>query len=75
MEEIFNKTNLWGRLAGMKCPPRASVRLGGCYVFLMHTLGLTSPRALLEMRRPDRSHEGCKALLETTADVLNEEAL
>ncbi|KAG8213639.1 hypothetical protein J3R82DRAFT_10329 [Butyriboletus roseoflavus] len=71
IDGIFSRANAWGRLSQMKHAPKLCVQIGGVYhvfsctywVMLSHTLGM------------HKSNEGCKSLLENTANVLDERAL
>jgi len=72
VEGIFNRADVWGRLTQRTHAPKSWVQIGGlCYVLHhTHTRSHCSPFPGMH-----KSIEGCSKLLETTAIVLNQEAL
>ena len=69
VEVIFDRADVWGRLAQLKHAPRSFVKIGGvCYVFPIQMQSVTLT-LILDMQ--DR----CNKVLEVTTDVLTDEAL
>jgi len=67
IEGIFNKADVWGRLAQLMHPPKSCVRIGGLY----GVLHIYTGSHVVCVPGAHKSNEGCGKLLETTADVLD----
>ena len=71
VESIFNGANVWDHLSRMIYPPKSCVQIEGVH-FFFHTCWVVLLTNMLAMHK---SNEGCNMLLESTAAVLDEEAL